>query len=115
MFDLSPYRGRAAKLSDYLPWGALVAPGIVLNKDGAFQRTLLFRGPDLDSASLAELMVMSSRLANALRRFGSGWCLHAEARRRPAPGYPDAVFAQGLAWLIDEERAVAAEEAGSRF
>ena len=115
MFDLSPYRGRAAKLSDYLPWGALVAPGIVLNKDGAFQRTLLFRGPDLDSASLAELMGMSSRLANALRRFGSGWCLHAEARRRPAPGYPDAVFAQGLAWLIDEERRVLFETAGARF
>jgi len=39
MFDLSPYRGRTAKLSGYLPWGALVAPGIILNKDGAFQRT----------------------------------------------------------------------------
>lgn len=115
MFDLSPYRGRTAKLSDYLLWGALVAPGIVLNKDGAFQRTLMFRGPDLDSASLTELMGMSSRLANALRRFGSGWCLHAEARRRPAPGYPDAVFAQGLAWLIDEERRVLFETAGVRF
>lgn len=115
MFDLSPYRGRTAKLSDYLLWGALVARGIVLNKDGAFQRTLMFRGPDLDSSSLTELMGMSSRLANALRRFGSGWCLHAEARRRPAPGYPDAVFVQGLAWLIDEERRVLFETAGARF
>ena len=115
MFDLSPYRGRTAKLSDYLLWGALVAPGIVLNKDGAFQRTLMFRGPDLDSASLTELMGMSSRLATSLRRFGSGWCLHAEARRRPAPGYPDAVFAGGLAWLIDEERRVLFETAGARF
>lgn len=115
MFDLRPYHQRATKLSDYLPWGALVAPGTILNKDGAFQRTLAFRGPDLDSASLTELMGTSARLAAALRRFGSGWCLHAEARRRPAPGYPDAVFGQGLAWLIDEERRVLFETAGARF
>ncbi|MEX1251373.1 MAG: conjugal transfer protein TrbE, partial [Hyphomonas sp.] len=115
MFDLRPYRRRGARLSDYLPWAGLVAPGIILNKDGAFQRTLAFRGPDLDSASLTELMGTSNRLASALRRFESGWCLHAEARRRPAPGYPDAVFGQGLAWLIDEERRVLFETAGARF
>ncbi len=115
MMDLRPYRRRAARLSDYLPWGALVAPGIILNKDGAFQRTLRFRGADLDSASLAELMGTSARLAGALRRFGSGWCLHAEARRRAAPGYPDSVFRRGLAWLIDEERRLLFETAGARF
>lgn len=113
--DLRPYRPRAARLSDYLPWGALVAPGIILNKDGAFQRTLAFRGADLDSASLAELMGTSARIAAALRQFGSGWCLHAEARRRPAPGYPDSDFQNGLAWLIDEERRALFETAGARF
>lgn len=113
--DLRPYRRRAARLSDYLPWGALVAPGIILNKDGAFQRTLAFRGADLDSASLAELMGTSARIAGALRLFGSGWCLHAEARRRPAPGYPDSDFQNGLAWLIDEERRALFETAGARF
>lgn len=113
--DLSPYRRRMARLSDYLPWGALVAPGIVLNKDGAFQRTLAFRGPDLDSASLSGLMSASGRLAGALRRLGSGWCLHAEARRYPAPGYPDTDFRHGLAWLIDEERRLLFETAGVRF
>jgi len=33
--------------------GTHVAPGVVLNKDGSFQRTLTFRGPDLDSATSA--------------------------------------------------------------
>lgn len=115
MMDLSLYRRHEARLSDYLPWGAIVAPGILLNKDGAFQRTLAFRGPDLDSASLAELMGASSRLSTALRRLGSGWCLHAEARRRPAPGYPETDFRHGLAWLIDEERRLLFETAGARF
>ncbi len=115
MLDLRPYRTRSAKLSDYLPWAALVGPGIVLNKDGAFQRTLAFRGPDLDSSTPAELMGASARLNNALRRFGSGWCLHVEARRAQAPGYPDSVWPDALSWLIDEERRAVFEAAGERY
>ena len=115
MFDLRPYKDTSAKLSDYLPWAALIAPGIVLNKDGAFQRSLQFRGPDLDSSTEAELAGMAARVNNALRRFGSGWCLHVEARRSPAPGYPDSIFPDALSWLIDEERRAVFETAGARF
>jgi type IV secretion system protein VirB4 len=115
MFDLRPYAKSGARLSDYLPWAALVAPGIGLNKDGAFQRTLEFRGQDLDSATEAELIGAASRLNNALRRFGSGWCLHVEARRDPAPGYPEARWPNAAAWLIDEERRAVFEGAGHRF
>lgn len=115
MFDLRPYRNSAARLCDYLPWAALVAPGIVLNKDGAFQRTLEFRGQDLDSATAAELVGAAARLNNALRRFGSGWCLHVEARRDPAPGYPDANWTNAAAWLFDEERRAVFQAAGLRF
>jgi type IV secretory pathway VirB4 component len=48
-----------AKLADYLPWAALVAKGVVLNKDGSFQRSASFRGPDLDSATPAELVAIT--------------------------------------------------------
>ncbi len=115
MLQLSAYKRDGARLSDFLPWAGLVAPGIVLNKDGAFQRTLEFRGPDLDSSTASELMGASLRLNNALRRFGSGWCLHVEARRAPAPGYPDALWPDALSWLIDEERRAVFEHAGARF
>lgn len=64
MMDLRPYRAREARLADWLPWAGLIAPGIVLNKNGAFQRTLTFRGPDLDSSTLAELVGASHRLDN---------------------------------------------------
>lgn len=115
MFDLRPYKPNGSKLTDYLPWAGLIAPGIVLNKDGAFQRTLQFRGPDLDSATPSELMGVAARLNNALRRFGSNWCLHVEARRAPAPGYPDSVWPDPVSWLIDEERRQVFETAGARF
>ena len=72
MMDLRPYRQNEARLAGWLPWAGLVADGVVVNKDGAFQRTLTFRGPDLDSSTLSELMGASARLDNALKRFGSG-------------------------------------------
>ena len=115
MLDLRPYQQSGSRLSDYLLWAGLIAPGVVLNKDGAFQRTLQFRGPDLDSATPSELMGASQRLNNALRRFGSGWCIHVEARRSPAPGYPDSSFPNALSWLIDEERRAVCVTAGARF
>jgi hypothetical protein len=51
MMSLREYRNKAAHLADFLPWAALVGEGVVLNKDGSFQRTARFRGPDLDSAT----------------------------------------------------------------
>ena len=57
--------------------------GVVLNKDGSFQRTARFRGPDLDSATSSELVGASARLNNALRRLGSGWAVFVEAQRGP--------------------------------
>jgi type IV secretion system protein TrbE len=73
VLNLAEYRKKPTMLADYLPWAALVAPGVVLSKDGSFQRTARFRGPDLDSAIPAELIGAWARLNNALRRLGSGW------------------------------------------
>src|SRR3546814_16819700 len=66
MMNLAEYRTKSASLADYLPWVALVAEGVVLNKDGSFQRTARFRGPDLDSATPAALVSVTARLQHAL-------------------------------------------------
>ncbi|EPP0044741.1 conjugal transfer protein TrbE [Pseudomonas aeruginosa] len=115
MLNLAEYRQRPALLADWLPWAGLVAPGVVLNKDGSFQRTARFRGPDLDSATQGELIATSARLNNALRRLGSGWALFIEAERRPAADYPHSDFPEPLSWLVDEERRAAFEESGNHF
>jgi type IV secretion system protein VirB4 len=101
---LKPYQGRPAALADYLPWAVLAAPGVVLNKDGSFLVAFRFRGPDLESSTEEELMMVRARLNNALKRIGSGWCLHIEACRRPANAYPESHFDCDVAWLIDAER-----------
>ena len=112
---LAEYRKRPALLADWLPWAGLVAPGVVLDKDGSFQRTARFRGPDLDSATQGELIATLARLNNALRRLGSGWALFVDAERREAADYPDSSFPEPLSWLVDEERRAGFEEDASHF
>ena len=92
MMNLSEYQKRPDCMADYLPWTALIAPGTILNKDGSFQRTAEFRGPDLESSTEEELVATCARLNNALRRFGSGWALYFEAARIPASHYPTSEF-----------------------
>ncbi|MBX9451563.1 MAG: conjugal transfer protein TrbE [Mesorhizobium sp.] len=115
MMNLAEYRRTASRLADYLPWVALVGSGVVLNKDGSFQRTAKFRGPDLDSAVAAELVAVAGRLNNAFRRLGSGWAIFVEAQRSEAATYPASRFPDPASALVDAERKADFEEEGSHF
>jgi type IV secretion/conjugal transfer VirB4 family ATPase len=115
MMNLAEYRNRNTRLADFLPWVALVGDGVVLNKDGSFQRTARFRGPDLDSAVPAELVAVAGRLNNAFRRLGSGWAIFVEAQRHEAATYPDSRFPDPASALVDAERKAGFEEAGAHF
>ena len=87
----------------------------MLNKDGSFQRSFRFRGPDLESATEAELVATCARLNNVLRRLGSGWALFFEAERFEAAGYPNSQFPDAASWLVDEERRAAFQGEDSSF
>ena len=115
MMNLIEYRNRNSRLADFLPWVALVSQGVVLNKDGGFQRTARFRGPDLDSAVPAELVAVAGRLNNAFRRLGSGWAIFVEAQRHAAANYPASRFPDAASALVDAERKADFEEAGAHF
>ena len=115
MMNLAEYRRPTTRLADFLPWAALVDEGVVLNKDGSFQRTARFRGPDLDSAVPAELVAVAGRLNNALRRLGSGWAVFVEAQRHPAFHYPESRFPDAASALVDAERKAEFEEEGVHF
>jgi len=115
MLNLGEYRKKPQGLADFLPWAALVGEGVVLNKDASFQRTARFRGPDLDSATPAELVATTGRLNNALRRLGSGWAIFVEAQRRPAGAYPASAFPDPISDLVDHERRAQFEEAGAHY
>jgi type IV secretion system protein TrbE len=115
VLSLTEYRRRPACLADYLPWAALVGPGVVLNKDGSLQRSARFRGPDLDSATETDMMLAAAQVNNALKRLSSGWAVFVEATRRQAADYPDSTFPDPLSWLVDQERKATFEEEGAHF
>ncbi|AZO54380.1 conjugal transfer protein TrbE [Mesorhizobium sp. M8A.F.Ca.ET.208.01.1.1] len=115
MLNLAEYRNRNTRLADFLPWVALVGEGVVLNKDGSFQRTARFRGPDMDSAVPAELVAVAGRLNNAFRRLGSGWSIFVEAQRHAAGTYPSSMFPDSASGLLDAERKADFEQAGTHF
>ncbi|NSY94335.1 conjugal transfer protein TrbE [Agrobacterium tumefaciens] len=110
MMNLAEYRRSSTRLADFLPWAALVAPGVVLNKDGSFQRSARFRGPDLDSAVQAELVAVAGRLNSAFRRLGSGWAIFVEAQRHAVGAYPASRFPDAASAMVDAERKADFEE-----
>ncbi|MCB2181347.1 MAG: conjugal transfer protein TrbE [Desulfobulbaceae bacterium] len=115
MFCLREYREPENRLPDLLPWAALVAPGVVLQKSCLLQKTIAFRGPDLASSSDSELHSAVSRLNNALKRLGSGWALFCEAQRFEANDYPDAHWPEGVSLVVDLERRQQFLQAGNHF
>lgn len=115
MLNLREYQDTPSRLADYLPWACLVGPGVILNKDGAFQKTYRYRGPDLESATDAELVAAMARVNNVLRRFGSGWALFFEAVRREAHDYPHSEFPDAASWLVEQERRLRFDESGEQF
>ena len=56
-FEYSYYR-----LADAVSWSALIAPGIVVNKDESLMQIFKFAGLDQDSATKEELMTMAAKL-----------------------------------------------------
>lgn len=101
-------------LADLVKWAALVAPGVVLNKNGSFQTTFRYRGPDLDSSTESELVSTCARLNTITRRLGSGWAIYTDAVRRETTRYPRSPFPDPISGLIDEERR-AGFESGEHF
>lgn len=115
MLYLREYRPKADRLFDHLPWVALIGPGLLLNKDGSFQKTLAFRGPDLASSTEPGLVAVRAQLNNALRRLGSRWCLHIEALRADSQEYPASPFPDPVSDLLDTERRDAFEAQARHF
>ncbi len=115
MFNVSEYRRKPATFADWLPWAAIIRPGILLNKDGSFQRSFSYRAPDLDSSTQSELVATRARFNNVIRRLGSSWCVHVEANRVSVNDYPEGAWPDRATYLIDSERKESFKEEKTHF
>ncbi len=113
---LPEHRRRPKGLADLLPWGAFIAPGTVVNKDGSLTAAFAYRGPDVDSATDEELSGLARHLNRAFLPLGGDWMLHVDAVRAAAAHYPqEGAFPDPVTALIDQERRQQYSRSASHF
>src|SRR2546422_8261506 len=98
-------RWQPAHMSDVVPWRAMLAPGVVLQKERyGLQRTYAVRGPDVqgDTPEVQGALMLQ---ANAvLKRLGGRWMLQSEAQRARVQTLPVVAWMHPIPALIEQER-----------
>jgi type IV secretion system protein VirB4 len=115
---LKKHRSRDAGLADLLNYAAMVDDGVIVGKNGAFLAAWLYQGDDNASSTEPQREMVSFRINQALAGLGSGWMVHVDAVRRPAPNYIDrglSHFRDPLSAAIDEERRRLFEGLGTMY
>ena len=115
---LERHRSGDAGLSDLLNYAAMVDDGVLVGKNGAFMAAWLYQGEDNASASVEQRNLVSYRINQALSSLGSGWMIHVDAVRRPAPHYPQpglSHFPDPVTTAMDEERRQLFESLGTMY
>jgi type IV secretion/conjugal transfer VirB4 family ATPase len=97
-------RTMPAHTAELMPWGGLIAPGVLDCKDGSYLTSYQIRGPDLESATESEVGGVHWQLSNTLKRVLSPSAVWFEMRRRRSQEYPPSVRGPAFALMADAER-----------
>jgi len=115
---LKKHRANGPALADLLVYAAMVADGIVVGKNGSLMAAWTYRGTDNASSTDEHREMTSLRINQALSKLGSGWMMHVDAVRRPAPSYPNeglSHFPDPVSAAIEEERRRFFEQLGTMY
>lgn len=107
MLSLREFRRTAKGLADLLNWGSLIAPGVVLCKDGMLLAAYAYAGPDIASRTEEDRNAVCDRINAAMLRLGSGWATWVDCVRIPTETYPApgrSAFPDPFSRMVDEER-----------
>src|SRR6266446_972765 len=103
--EYTPKGKGPAHMSDVVPWRAVVAPGVILQKDQhGLQRTYALRGPDVQGETHEVQGALMLQANEVLKRLGGRWMLQSEAQRRRVVTLPESRWGHPVAALIDQER-----------
>src|ERR1700677_2045242 len=75
----------------------------IMTKDGALLRALEWHGPDLNSASPAELDAHRALTKRAFARLDEGFAYQFDLMRYPSSDYPQWVFADPVRAMLDQD------------
>jgi type IV secretion system protein TrbE len=96
---------QAAHVSDVTPWRAIIAPGVVLQKDRhGLQRSYAVRGPDVQGETPEVQGALMLQANEVLKRLGGRWVLQSEAQRGRVAALPDVAWVHPVAACIDGEQ-----------
>lgn len=115
---LKKHQSTEEGLADLLNYAAVVDDGVIVGKNGSFMSAWLYKGSDNASATDVEREMNSFRINQALSNMGSGWMVHVDAVRRPAPNYSHpslSAFPDPVSAAIDEERRRTFEGLGNLY
>ncbi|MYN08907.1 VirB4 family type IV secretion/conjugal transfer ATPase [Pseudoduganella aquatica] len=116
--QLKKHRATGPALTDLLVYAAMVADGVIVGKNGSLMAAWAYKGEDNASSTDQYREMTSLRINQALSNLGSGWMIHVDAVRRPAPGYAEAglsKFPDAVSAAIDEERRRLFERLGTMY
>src|SRR5262252_1334277 len=98
-------RWSVGHLSDVVPWRAVVAPGVVLQKYRyGLQRTYAVRGPDVQGETPEVQGALMLQANEVLKRLGGRWMLQSEAQRRRVASLPEVPWRHPVAALLEREQ-----------
>jgi type IV secretory pathway VirB4 component len=98
-------RWQPAHVSDVVPWRAVVAPGVVLQKyRHGLQRTYAVRGPDVMGETPEVQGALMLQANDVLKRLGGRWMLQSEAQRRRVTALPEVAWRHPVPALIEQEQ-----------
>src|SRR6266568_3582344 len=103
--EYTPTGKSPAHMSDVVPWRAVLAPGVVLQKDQhGLQRTYALRGPDVQGETPEVQGALMLQANEVLKRLGGRWMIQREAQRRQVTTIPAHPWRHAVPALIDQER-----------
>jgi len=118
MHSLKPYKRTDRGLPDYVNWGSIIAPNIILNKDGSLLAGRYFKGKNLAHADTSAWDAASETVNRALGKLSGGWSIWVDAVRLPVSRFTDPArnhFPNEVAELIEDERRATFTREGACF
>ena len=106
MYNLKKFKNKKTYNSSFAPWGKIIPPGIVINKDGSLMSVILYRGPDLDNETPDRLNIITMQINDLIMtQLTSGYVIYFEAAREIVNDYDnDVYFPDDITKEIDNRR-----------
>ena len=99
---LRNHRREARGFAELVPWMLLLAPGLVLNKDGALLAAFDLAGMDAEGLQPVDIDRQVRAVEQAMRNFDERFALWWLVDRRRAAGYPSARFDDPVSAHLDQ-------------